>query len=180
MTPSVWTTRPEQERDIAAVRQVNLAAFPTPDEADLVDALRRDPAWLSGLSYVAESPDGTVAGYALLTRCHIGDVPALALAPVAVLPAHQRRGAGTAVVTALLDAARTGGHRLVVVLGEPDYYRRFGFVRASRYGIRPPLDWPDAAFRVLDLDAGLDLDAAPLDTGPPAGTVRYPAPFGIG
>ena len=92
---SGWLTRPETAADDADVHAVNAAAFPTEAEADLVDALRADPeAWLPGLSYVAEAADGTVAAYALLTRCHVDGVPALALAPVAVRPAYQRQGAG--------------------------------------------------------------------------------------
>ena len=90
-----WTTRAETAADIPAVHGVELAAFPSADEAELVSALRRDPAWIEGLSVVTTAPDGTVVGHALLTRCHIDDVPALCLAPCAVLPAHQRTGAGS-------------------------------------------------------------------------------------
>ncbi|TDU75013.1 hypothetical protein [Streptomyces sp. KS 21] len=85
-TDSVWRTRPETAADAAAVRSVNLAAFETPLEADLVDALRTDASWLPGLSYVAEGPEGSVTAHALLTRCEVDGVPALALAPVATLP----------------------------------------------------------------------------------------------
>lgn len=105
----VWHTRTETPADTAAVRAVYLAAFETPQEADLVDALRADPSWLPGLSYVAEGPDGSVAAHALLTRCEVGGAPALALAPVAADPAIQRSGAGSAVVRALLAAARERG-----------------------------------------------------------------------
>lgn len=109
---TTWTTRPEtltDAADRAAVRAVNLAAFPAAHEADLVDALRDDPAWIPGLSIVAEAPDGTVVGHALLTRCRVGEAPALALAPVAVAPEYQRTGAGSAAVRAALDAARELG-----------------------------------------------------------------------
>lgn len=89
-----WTTRPETSADIAAVHAVNAAAFPTEAEADLVDALREDAsALLPGLSYVAEAPDGSLAACAPPTRCPVGGVPALALAPGATAPAYQRRGA---------------------------------------------------------------------------------------
>lgn len=82
-----WTTRPETPADRAAVHAINTAAFPTRDEADLVDALRADAeAWLPELGHVAEAPDGSPAAYALLTRCRVGDAPALALAPVATSP----------------------------------------------------------------------------------------------
>ncbi|NYI05095.1 putative N-acetyltransferase YhbS [Allostreptomyces psammosilenae] len=168
--PTTWRTRPETELDRDAVRAVNLAAFPTALEADLVDALRQDEAWLPGLSWVAEAADGTVVGYALLTRCRVDDSPALALAPVAVHPDHQRRGVGDAVVRAALAAARTRGEPLVLVLGHPEYYPRFGFTPASERGIAPTFPVPDEAMMALVLD-----EAAPI----PSGTIHYPAPFGV-
>ncbi|MFF3323849.1 GNAT family N-acetyltransferase [Streptomyces sp. NPDC002889] len=166
-----WRTRPETAADIPAVRDVNATAFATADEAGLVDALRQDAqAWLPGLSYVAETPDGTVAAYALLTRCRVGDTPALALGPVATAPAYQRTGAGQAVVRAVLDAARARGERLVVVLGHPEYYPRFGFERASRFGIKVTFEVPDDALMALMLDGSGAV---------PQGTIRYPAAFGV-
>ncbi|ARE73621.1 transferase [Streptomyces sp. Sge12] len=165
-----WPARPETAADAAAVREVNLAAFGTPLEADLVDALRTDDSWLPGLSYVAEAPDGSVAAHALLTRCEVDGVPALALAPVAADPAVQRSGAGSSVVRALLAAARERGESLVLVLGHPEYYPRFGFVPASHFGIRAPFEVPDGAMMALVLD-----DSVPV----PAGTIGYPAPFGV-
>ncbi|MEU3601438.1 bifunctional class I SAM-dependent methyltransferase/N-acetyltransferase [Streptomyces sp. NPDC006798] len=172
-TPAMtdWTTRPETAGDIAAVREINLAAFPTPAEADLVDALRADPgAWIDGLSLLATGPDGRAAGFALLTRCLVGTEPALALAPCAVLPDFQRQGAGGAAIRAALDAARALGEQTVVVLGHPGYYPRFGFVPASRFGITAPFDVPDEAFMALTLESGRPA---------PTGTVGYPAAFGI-
>ncbi|MGW0791479.1 GNAT family N-acetyltransferase [Streptomyces sp. NPDC002911] len=165
-----WRARPETAADRDAVHGVVAAAFPARDEADLVDTLRTDPgAWLPGLSYVAEAPDGSVAAHALLTRCRVGDAPALALAPVATAPAHQRGGAGRAVVRAVLDAARLRGESLVLVLGHPEYYPAFGFVPASRFGIRPGFDVPDEAMMALVLD-----DSVPV----PRGAIHYPAAFG--
>ncbi|MFF4445510.1 GNAT family N-acetyltransferase [Streptomyces sp. NPDC001502] len=165
-----WPARPETTADVAAVREINLAAFGTPLEADLVDALRADGSWLPGLSYVAEAPNGSVAAHALLTRCEVGGAPALALAPVAADPALQRSGAGSSVVRALLAAARERGESLVLVLGHPAYYPRFGFVPASHFGIRAPFEVPDEAVMALVLD-----DSRPV----PAGTITYPAPFGV-
>lgn len=165
-----WKTRTETGRDVAAVHEVNAAAFEGPAEAELVDALRADPAWLPGLSWVAEGPGGQVIGHALLTRCHIGEADAVALAPVAVLPAFQKQGVGDAVVRAGLDAARDQGERLAVVLGHPEYYPRFGFVRASSLGIKAAFEYPDEALMALVLDGA---------STAPAGTVRYPAPFGV-
>ncbi|UGY91158.1 GNAT family N-acetyltransferase [Streptomyces gobiensis] len=168
-----WITRPERPADTAAVRRINLAAFETPAEADLVDAVRQDPAWLPEFSYVAETPDGEPIAYALLTRCLIGEpeTPALALAPCAALPEYQGQGAGSAVIRAVLPAARAAGERTVIVLGHPTYYPRFGFTPCSRFGITPPAgqDWPDLAFLALSLDGG------PL----PRGEVHYAKAFGV-
>ncbi|MER6088179.1 GNAT family N-acetyltransferase [Streptomyces bluensis] len=166
-----WRTRPESPADRAEVYELTAAAFGRAEEADLVEALRADPgAWLPDLSYVAEGPDGAVAAYALLTRCHVDEVPALALAPVAVRPGRQRQGAGAAVVRAVLEAARGREERLVLVLGHPEYYPRFGFTRASAYGIRPGFDAPDEAMMALVLNGSAYV--AP-------GTIRYPAAFGV-
>ncbi|MBD0672743.1 GNAT family N-acetyltransferase [Streptomyces sp. CBMA156] len=168
---TTWTTRAETRADIPAIRDINLAAFGTEAEADLVDALRADAdAWIDGLSLVAADGNGAIAGHALLTRCHIGDTPALCLAPCAVRPGQQRSGAGSAVIRAALKAAKDTGEHHVVVLGHPAYYPRFGFTRAGVHGIGLSIDVPDEALMALTLDAGHPL---------PGGTVRYAAPFGI-
>ncbi|MER6917100.1 N-acetyltransferase [Streptomyces sp. NPDC000594] len=170
---TVWTTRPETPEDIPAIHALNAAAFATAAEADLVDALRADPdAWIDGLSLVARAPDGTLVGHALLTRCRIGTggAPALALAPCAVLPSHQGQGAGSAVIRAALEAARDQGESLVVVLGHADYYPRFGFEPASRWGIRAPFTVPDEAMMALVLDS---------DRPVPSGVIHYAAAFGV-
>jgi predicted N-acetyltransferase YhbS len=165
-----WVTRAESAADVPTVRSIHLAAFETPAEADLVDALRGDASWLTGLSVVATDRAGRVVGHALLTRCSIDATPALCLAPCAVLPEFQRSGAGSAAIRAALQAARERGEAYVTVLGHPDYYPRFGFQRASTFGIRVDLDVPDEALMAMTLD-----ETRPL----PAGTIRYAAPFGI-
>ncbi|MER6140932.1 N-acetyltransferase [Streptomyces sparsogenes] len=165
-----WLTRAETEADVPAIREIVLAAFDTPYEADLVDALRADASWIQGLSVVSTDEDGRPVGHALLTRCHIGDTPALCLAPVSVLPEHQKSGAGSAAIRAALSAARGLGESYVTVLGHPAYYPRFGFTRASAHGIGVTLDVPDEAMMALALD-----EDRPL----PSGTVRYAAPFGV-
>ncbi|MGW4645466.1 GNAT family N-acetyltransferase [Kitasatospora sp. NPDC004289] len=171
MSTTIWTTRAETPSDVPAVRAINLAAFDTPGEADLVDALRADPtAWIDGLSLVAVDEEDRPVGHALLTRCHIDGTPALALAPCAVLPSHQRTGAGAAAIRAALRAAAALGERHVVVLGHPTYYPRFGFERASQHGIKLSIEVPDEALMALALTPGDPL---------PSGLVRYPAAFGI-
>ena len=119
---------------------------------------------------VATNEVGVVVGHALLTRCYIGDVPALSLGPCAVLPEYQRSGAGSAAIWAALKAARDHGEAYVVVLGHPNYYPRFGFRPASIHGIDLSIDVPDDALLALSLE-----EDEPL----PAGTVHYAAPFGM-
>ncbi|MGP5304079.1 GNAT family N-acetyltransferase [Brachybacterium alimentarium] len=169
MTP--WTTRPELPRDAPALHALIAEAFPTAEEADLVDALRADAsAWIEGLSTVATDENGRLVAHALLTRATVGGEPVLALAPCATLPDVQGRGAGSAVIRAGLEAARGQGENAVVVLGHPDFYPRFGFEPASLAGITSPFDAPDDAFLAVALGS-----ARPV----PRGEISYPEAFGI-
>lgn len=146
--------RAEQERDHAAVHALNAAAFETPAEADLVDRLRREARPL--VSLVAEH-EGTVVGHILFTPVELPghpDLRLMALAPMAVAPAHQSRGIGSALVRDGLERCRHFGTDAVIVLGHPGYYPRFGFTPASRWDIRSPYDAPDEAFLALELRAG--------------------------
>ncbi|GEM30501.1 N-acetyltransferase [Nocardia neocaledoniensis NBRC 108232] len=163
-----WTTRVETSADIATIREINLAAFDRAEEADLVDALRRDPAWIPDLSILTLDDNGVPAGYALLTRAHIDDTPALCLGPCAVPPRYQKTGAGSAAIRAGLDAARAMGEHFVTVLGHPEYYPRFGFTRASSHGVSMKMPVPDEALMVLSLDG------KPV----PSGIIRYATAFG--
>lgn len=163
-------TRPESPPDVDDIRAVNIAAFETSEEADLVDALRGSSAWIDGLSWVATTAAGDVVGHALLTRCTVGESAGLCLAPCAVDPRYQGQGIGSAVIEAALEAARVQGGDLVVVLGHPGYYPRFGFRRASDYGIGLSIDVPADALMVMTLND---------DASVPAGTVCYAEPFGI-
>ncbi|MGW4890860.1 GNAT family N-acetyltransferase [Kitasatospora sp. NPDC004240] len=168
-----WHTRAETTADIPAVRALTLAAFGRAHEAELLDGLRLDEAWIDGLSVVATDPadpDGTPVGHVVLTRASIDDLPALAMGPVSVHPDHQRSGAGSAAVRAGLDTARARGERYVFLLGHPTYYPRFGFVRASAHGLRLTIDAPDEAWMALALDPRHPL---------PPGTAHWATAFGI-
>ncbi|MEU6237249.1 N-acetyltransferase [Kitasatospora sp. NPDC047058] len=170
---STWLTRTETTSDVPAVQTLTFAAFGRAHEADLLAALRADEGWIGGLSFVATGaadPTGTPVAHAVLSRAHIGDVPALAMGPVSVHPDHQRSGAGSATVRAALDAARAAGERFVILLGHPTYYPRFGFVRASAHGVRLTVDAPDEAWMALSLNEGDPL---------PSGSARWAAAFGI-
>jgi putative acetyltransferase len=160
--------RAERAEDLPGIRRVNEAAFGTRTEADLVDALRARAA--SAVSLVADV-DGEVTGHILLSPVTLTSDPALlvlGLAPMAVLPERQRQGIGGALVGAVLDAARQTRAAAVCVLGHAEYYPRFGFERASRFGIVCEYDVPDEVFMILELEAGA------LRGG---GTIRYHPAF---
>lgn len=164
--------RPERDEDRAAVRAVNEGAFGRPDEADLVDALRA--AGRASLSLVAAEA-GRVVGHILFSPVTIepvggGDpVPALGLAPMAVRPELQRKGIGSRLVRAGLEGCRFLGHERMLVLGHPEFYPRFGFVPASRFGLSCAWDVPNDVFMALEL--------RPEALSGLAGHVRYAPEF---
>lgn len=120
--------RSETDADQQAIRKVNQAAFAGDAEANLVNALR--DGGFATLSLVAEV-NGEITGHILFSHVTIktqaGTVEALSLAPMAVVPRRQRRGLGTKLVDVGLQRCREHGHGIVVVLGHPGFYPRFGF-----------------------------------------------------
>ena len=147
--------RREEPQDIAAIRFVNEQAFGGSVEADAIDQLReRGAATLSLVAVI----DERVVGHLLFTPVTIESPdrswPGLGLAPLAVLPDYQRRGIGSALMDAGLEECRRLGCERVIVLGHPDYYPRFGFERASRYGVRFEFEAPDEACMILALQPG--------------------------
>ena len=163
--------RREAPADAAAVREVNTLAFGQPDEAALVDRLRRRPALYLGLVAV---DGGEVVGHIVFTpaplHTNAGVLVPLALAPMAVRPGRQRQGIGSALVREGLAAGRAAGHGLVVVVGHPHFYPRFGFVRARPLGITSVPAFPDEAFMLAELTPGALGD----------GVIRYGPEFGPG
>jgi putative acetyltransferase len=162
--------RAERDGDHAAIRVVNEAAFGGREEADLVEALREQRAVL--LSLVAQI-DGQIVAHVLFGRMWIdtatGSVPAVSLAPMAVLPAYQRQGVGSQLIRAGLDLVRGLGEQIIVVVGHPAYYPRFGFSSETAGGLEGPFS--REAFMALELEPG-SLQAV-------RGRVRYPAAFGV-
>lgn len=151
------TIRAESAADRQSIARVNELAFGRPNEAKLVEGLRNSPHFIPGLSLVA-TLGGEVVGHILFTHVTVGRDekarPAISLAPMAVLPSHQRRGIGSALVRTGLDEAKRLGHHVVIVLGHVDFYPRFGFVPASQAGIKAPFRVHDEAFMVCELQPG--------------------------
>lgn len=119
-------------------------------EQDLVVRLRQSPAFIPKLALVAED-DGQIVGYVLLTKITIGDSTELALAPLAVSPSHQGQGIGGQLIKAAHYIAKELGYQYSVLLGEPDYYQRFGYVPAQQFGIIAPFDVPDGYYMAYAL-----------------------------
>jgi putative acetyltransferase len=147
--------RREEPHDQAAIRHVNEQAFGGTGEASAIDALRnRGVVTLSLVAMI----DDHVVGHLFFTPATIETTdhtwPALGLAPLAVLPEYQRQGIGSALMRVGLAECAQLGHERVIVLGHPEYYPRFGFQRASLYGIRCEWEAPDEAFMVLELQRG--------------------------
>ncbi len=147
--------RHEALEDMAAVHRLEQEAFGRAEEANLVDALRRRRAFT--LSLVAVKDD-QVVGHILFSPVTIesGDssFEAVGLGPMAVLPSHQRQGIGSQLVRAGLEECRKAGHAIVIVLGHPNFYPRFGFSPSKSYGIRWENDVPDEVFMVAELRPG--------------------------
>jgi len=148
--------RPEEAKDYDQVRAINLAAFEGGPEADLVDILRASCA--EYLSLVAED-GGEAVGHILFTPVTIegptGGAEGMGLAPMAVRPERQRCGIGSQLVSHGLEMLQKRSCPFVVVLGHPEYYPRFGFKRASAFGLRSQWDGvPDEAFMVTVFDRG--------------------------
>jgi putative acetyltransferase len=142
--------RSEEVEDCAAIHFVNEVAFGWREEADLVDRLRNQGAVLA--SFVAEV-EGEIVGHILFSRMSIEsfdkDVPAVALAPISVIPKLQRQGIGSKLIEHGLDWLRGENEQIVIVLGHPKYYPRFGFSTDKARFLDSPFD--PSAFMALEL-----------------------------
>jgi putative acetyltransferase len=165
--------RPEEPADAAAVRALLLASFEEPLEADLVDALR-----VNARPYIAlVAVDGDdVVGHVAFTAVAFDPMRerpglALGLAPLAVAESHRHRGVGAALAEAGLAACREAGAFLVVTLGDPAYYGRFGFEPAAVLGLSCVFEAPPEAFQAIAL--------RPWDRTPGITTVHFRPEFDV-
>ncbi len=155
MTPPTQTTiRPRAHQDDGAIASVIEAAFGGQAEVALVDALRRDGDMI--LEQVAQDAQGALVGHIAFSRLGAEaaglSLHAVALAPLAVIPALQRKGVGDALTRTALTELRNAGEELAVVLGHPAYYPRFGFSSLQGKRLEAPFSGP--SFMALELRPG--------------------------
>lgn len=147
------TIRLEEIEDQKDIRRVNELAFGQTMEADLVDALRANARPHISLVAVVE---GRIVGHIFFSPASIetesGIFAAMGLAPMSVLPEFQNQGIGSRLVNEGLKKCRELGHSIVVVLGHPNYYPRFGFIPAHLKGLRSEYDVADDTFMMLELN----------------------------
>jgi putative acetyltransferase len=168
--------RRERPDDVDGIDEIHRRAFAAgapagadPVEVGLVRALRADRGWVPALSLVAEGPDGQVIGHVVASEGAVGETAVVGLGPIGVLPEHQGRHVGHALMHAVLAAADALGYPVVVLLGHTDYYPRFGFVPATTVGITPTEPAWGEHFQARTLAAhrpehrGLFRYAAPFD-----------------
>ena len=167
--------------DVASIRALTAAAFSSathsappiddsgdPGEAPLVVWLLEHPTAIPELSLVAVDDAGELVGHVICSRGDIDGTPSIGLGPISVRPDQQRSGVGSALMNSVFEAAEALGEPVVVLLGDPAYYSRFGFGPASDLGVLPPdPQWGDY-FQARAIGAREAV---------PTGTFRYAEPF---
>jgi len=159
----------ETEDDYEQIAKLHSIAFNGDGEAKLVEKLRKTPKYIRELSLVAKYRN-TVIGHVLFYPIKINtdrkECDSLALAPISVIPSFQNRKVGSRLIMEGLEKARKLGFKSVIVVGHPEYYPRFGFEKASKYGISTSLDVPDDAIFAIELEKDGLKDCS--------GTIEYP------
>ena len=161
---------PETTEDFEAIRRINKLAFGRPNEAKLVEALRANASpFISLVALVDELVVGHISFSPVTINSEEGAFVAMGLAPLAVLPEYQNKGVGSLLTREGLKECQRIGHEIVVVLGHPNYYPRFGFATASLKGLRSEYDVRDEVFMVAELREGA--------LGGRRGLIKYHAEF---
>jgi putative acetyltransferase len=146
--------RAEKPVDFGEIDDVVRAAFGKQDEVDLVHRVRALDGYVPELALVATDNDGAIVGHVMLSYARLGERRVLQLAPLAVRPDRQRQGIGDVLTRSALELADERGEPLVLVLGHPEYYPRFGFEPARARGIVSDIEGlPDEPWMVKVLTA---------------------------
>lgn len=152
--------REERQKDFEKINQVVKAAFKNVEQSNhtehlLVERLRKSQAYIPALSLVAQTPQGEIVGHLLLSKAHIingsQSFEVLALAPLSVAPAFQRNSIGSKLIEVAHQRAKKLGYAAIVLLGHKDYYPRFGYKKASLFGVSFPFNAPDDCCMVAEL-----------------------------
>lgn len=163
--------RQEQKSDHKKVYEINKMAFNQENESMLIEKIRAGDSFVPELSLVAEL-EGEIVGHILFSKIKMvgeAEYESLALGPMAVVPKHQKQGIGGKLIINGLEIAKKLGFQSVIVVGHKDYYPRFGFEKASLWGIKCPFEVPDEAFMAIELVENSLKNKA--------GTVQYPKEF---
>lgn len=148
--------RPETRDDIKAIDVVNLSAFEGENEATFVTAMRSDPGFDTRCSLVAEF-NGRIVGHVLLTKVTLrqadGDTDVMVLGPMSVVPSQSHRGIGSELVEAAVKQCSELDTSAIIVVGHPEYYKRFGFDSATRWGIHFSLPISDDVVTAKEIRA---------------------------
>jgi len=169
-TSGTIAIRPERPEDSAAVTSINDHAFAGTDESGLIGAIKQSGRPVISLIACSDDiPLGHIFFSPIQIHSEGPTIAALALAPMAVLPAFQRRGIGTLLVEAGLKECARQGCQVVVVVGHPTFYSRFGFTPANNMGLRSVYSSAGDAFMALELSKGVLAGRT--------GRVEYPVEF---
>jgi putative acetyltransferase len=146
--------RLERDTDHDAIFQLTKLAFGRDIEAKLMELLIKNNIYQKELSLVAINDD-EILGHILFTRISIEpkqeNFNAVILGPLAVKPDSQRLGIGSKLIIKGIEVCKSQGYNSILVIGHPKYYPRFGFISASKNGLKSPLPVPDEAFMILEL-----------------------------
>ncbi|QGQ45157.1 GNAT family N-acetyltransferase [Metabacillus sediminilitoris] len=173
------TIRQEQIEDYEITERVVECAFARAEHSDkkehkLVSRIRKSTSFIPKLSLVAVDHDhNKIIGHLLLSKIKIrndnGNAESLALAPVSVIPEYQNNGVGKLLIFEALKRAKDLAYNSIVVLGHPEYYPKFGFKKASLWGIEAPFEVPDEAYMAIELHENA--------LNKVSGIVEYPSVF---
>lgn len=166
------TIEAENKGDYEQITRLHTIAFKRDGEARLVEKLRKTPTYIPELSLVAKYRNmivGHVLFYPIKINAYKKKCDSLALAPISVIPSFQNRKVGSRLIKEGLEKARKLGFKSVIVVGHPEYYPRFGFEKASKYGISAPFNAPDNVVFAIELEKDGLKNCS--------GTIEYPSEF---